>query len=744
VRDRFGFAQRAVFAGLFALTATVEAAYAQGSRAEETRPEYVGSQICGSCHADEFAAWQESHHAWAWRAPTADTVLGDFDGAVFDHKGVTTRFFKGETGFLIETEGAEGNLKPFPVVGTVGVAPLQQYLIETAPGRLQVLDIAWDNVEKRWYHLYPDLELPHTSGLHWTGPYKTWNARCAECHATDFKKNYDPLSGTYASTQAEIGVGCEACHGPGEAHAAWARSPQTFKTDKWPEVSVIGLTLPKSRTDANRDVQLCAGCHARREPLGDSSPPPGSAFANHYHLALLRDGLYFPDGQILDEVYVYGSFLQSKMHARGVRCTNCHEPHSSQLKADGNAVCTQCHGPTGNPSFLTLRKSAYDSPEHHRHPPGTAGAMCVSCHMPARIYMGIDSRRDHGFRIPRPDLTLRIGTPNACNDCHESESAAWAAEQITRWIPERPVTLPHYGELFAAAREGADSRTIEGLLALVGQEGTPAIVRATALDLLAGAGSQELTEKTAPLLSDPSPLVRAAAIPLQRFASPAPAAQRIAGLLDDPARSVRIAAARNLLGSPATQSLTGERSALRSAMREIGGAALVLRNLAAAERAFSEAVNMDPQLGDGWIMLSRVQVARRDIDAALQTLHRAIDMMPEEGILYHTLGGVLATSGRQEDAVKWLQQAVTLMPEDSVVSGDLGVVLARLGRHREALPVLEKTLQLGEGPPNILYHLIVSQMATGNRSDAERTLLKLEILYPESPMIDSARRLLKQ
>jgi Flp pilus assembly protein TadD len=153
---------------------------------------------------------------------------------------------------------------------------------------------------------------------------------------------------------------------------------------------------------------------------------------------------------------------------------------------------------------------------------------------------------------------------------------------------------------------------------------------------------------------------------------------------------------------------------------------------------------MDPQLGDGWIMLSRVQVARRDIDAALQTLHRAIDMMPEEGILYHTLGGVLATSGRQEDAVKWLQQAVTLMPEDSVVSGDLGVVLARLGRHREALPVLKKTLQLGEGPPNILYHLIVSQMATGNRSDAERTLLKLEILYPESPMIDSARRLLKQ
>ena len=761
MNDWLNLARRGVFLYFLAIVAAAETGQAQISGTEEGRPGFVGSPVCGTCHVDQLAAWQDSHHAWAWRLPTAETVLGDFDGAVFDHKDVATRLFKRDGGFFVETDGPDGKPTTFPVAGTVGVAPLQQYLVETAPGRLQALDIAWDNVEKRWYHLYPDQELPHTSGLHWTGPYKTWNARCAECHATDFKKNYDPHSRSYASTQAEIGVGCEACHGPGEAHAAWARSPQAYDADMWSDVDSAGLTFVKGGTDAERQIQLCAGCHARREPLGDASPQPGSAFADHYRLALLRDGLYHPDGQILDEVYVYGSFLQSKMYARGVHCSSCHEPHTAQLKADGNAVCTQCHSPAGNTDFPTLRKTRYDGPEHHRHQSDTAGAKCVNCHMPERTYMVIDGRRDHSFRVPRPDLTLEIGIPNACNDCHQSESAAWAVEQIARWKPERRVPSPHFGTLFAAAREAADSRTIEGLLALAAQEETPAIVKATAIDQLRISGSPELADRTAPYLSDPSPLVRAASIPLQRFAAPATAARRIAGPLGDPVRSVRIAAARNLLGSPATRYLTDERSALRSAMHEyqaslaakadfpetqlaIGGAALVLRNLAAAERAFSEAVDMDPQLGDGWVMLSRVQIARRDVDAALKTLDRAIDAMPEDGVLYHTLGSVLATSGRHQEAVKSLQQAMDLMPEDSIVSADLGVMLARLGRHREALPVLEKTLQLGEGAPDILFHLIVSQMGIGNRSDAERTLLKLEILYPESPLVDSARQLLNQ
>ena len=206
-------------------------------------PGHVGSQICSSCHESEGQGWKGSHHAWAWTQPDETTVLGDFDGAVFEHRGVTTHFTRHDGLFSVETEGSDGALHTFRVAGVVGVAPLQQYLVATQAGRLQALDIVWDVEDKRWYHLYPDQNLPPGDGLHWTGPYKNWNARCAECHATGFVKNYDARSRTYDSRQAEIGVGCEACHGPGEAHVTWAKAPQGYDPTRWPGLTAKGFTI---------------------------------------------------------------------------------------------------------------------------------------------------------------------------------------------------------------------------------------------------------------------------------------------------------------------------------------------------------------------------------------------------------------------------------------------------------------------------------------------------------------------
>jgi hypothetical protein len=179
----------------------------------------------------------------AWTQPDETTILGDFDGAVFEHKGVTTRFFRRNDAFFVETEGADGAMRAFEVTGVAGVAPLQQYLVATEPGRFQALDITWDVERRRWYHLYPDQDLPAGDGLHWTGPYKNWNARCAECHATGFVKNYDAGARTYDSGQAEIGVGCEACHGPGEAHVAWAEAPGNYDAAHWPGLTTEGFGL---------------------------------------------------------------------------------------------------------------------------------------------------------------------------------------------------------------------------------------------------------------------------------------------------------------------------------------------------------------------------------------------------------------------------------------------------------------------------------------------------------------------
>lgn len=654
-------------------------------------PDYVGSAACAECHGDAYARWQDSHHSWAWRPPTGGNVLGDFADATFEHNGVTSRFSLDGDAYVVETDGPDGTLTHYPLHSTVGVAPLQQYLLETAPGRLQSLDVVWDVERRRWYHLYPDAPLTAADGLHWTGPYKTWNARCAECHATDYDKAYDPRTRRYASRQAEIGVGCEACHGPGAAHVAWARAPGAFQAADWSGIGPHGFTVTFAADDPQAEVNQCAGCHARREPLGDASPVPGTPFADSYRLALLRDGLYHADGQILDEVYVYGSFLQSKMHARGVRCSDCHQPHAAGLKAAGNVVCTQCHNPAGNDRFPTLPRADYDTPGHHFHRTGEAGSRCVDCHMPAQLYMVIDGRRDHSFRVPRPDLSVSIGTPNACTGCHDDRDAAWAADQVRAWYPDGRSGQPHFATAFAAARSEARTgilpATARQLGTIAGDADEPAIVRATALNLLQAAPGPIALAASAAALADPDPLVRGAALPLQRHAPPVERMQAILLLLSDPRRAVRIEAARALLGMPVVRYPPAIGARVQAAMREyqqsladkadfpetqmvLAGTALTMRQLTAAERAFATATAMDPQLADAWIMQARLQLERRDLAAAQQTLQRAVAAAPADGRLQQWLGNVELAAGRPAEARAALQEAVRLRPDDPAVLAD--------------------------------------------------------------------------
>ncbi len=603
-------------------------------------PRYVGSAVCAECHAEETAAWQGSHHALAWTAPTPENVLADFDGTRFAHDGMYVDFRIDGGRYFAKVTEKDGVTTDHQIHSVAGVAPLQQYLIETEPGRLQSFDVVWDVAEERWYHLYPEQDLPPDDALHWTGPYKTWNARCAECHATGFEKNYSPLERTYTSTQAEIGVGCEACHGPGEAHSAWANPDLIYNGADWANVGDTGLTMDfAAGTEAT--IQQCASCHARREPHEDGNPLPGTPFHDAYRLSTLRDGLYHSDGQILDEVYVYGSFLQSKMYAEGVGCMDCHTPHSADLKTDGNAICTQCHSEAGNPEFPSLRRTAYDDPGHHFHPEGSAGAECKSCHMIERDYMGIDGRRDHSFRVPRPDLSVTLRTPNACSDCHDDKTAGWAAEAVAAWYPNGRHTEPHFAETLAPARQNPAALT-DDLLAVATHDDLPGIVRASALDLLAQAGSAEIADRTQALLTDTDATLRAAAIPLQRFSAAGAAVLRLAPLLDDPMRNVRMAAAREFLSLQAARLPPEVNQSVGRGMSEwqgavmakadfpesqmvIGGMGLTTRQFDAALRAFEEAVHMDPQMVEAWTMIARIhsafgnrQAARRSLDAAIE------------------------------------------------------------------------------------------------------------------------------
>ena len=410
---------------------------------DEVERSFVGGSRCVECHAQQHGEWEGSHHDLAMDLATEETVLGDFNDQSIEHYGIASRMFRDAGRFMVHTEGPDGELRDYEVKYVFGVEPLQQYMVELEPpvdetqgalGRVQVLRISWDTQQKRWFYLSPpdvDEKLDSQDPLHWTGSAQNWNHMCAECHSTDLRKNFDVAKLQYATTFSDIDVSCEACHGPGSLHAELASAWSPF----WDRQHGKGLTSLKS-SDAITEIQACAPCHSRRS-LVSSGFHCGQNYYDHFANEVLSAMTYYPDGQMLDEVYVYGSFLQSKMYAKGIRCTDCHNPHSTRLKHDGNKVCTSCHQhPAGK----------YDSPSHHHHPVGSTGASCVECHMMATPYMAVDYRHDHSFQIPRPDLSLKLGTPNACTGCHLDSEA----------LPDerRKQLDSYYAAWMQAARDG--------------------------------------------------------------------------------------------------------------------------------------------------------------------------------------------------------------------------------------------------------------------------------------------------
>ncbi|MCG7899641.1 MAG: tetratricopeptide repeat protein [Candidatus Thiodiazotropha weberae] len=620
----------------------------------EKSPKYTGSSTCESCHQVQYMAWSNSHHSWAWRRPESANVLGDFNNTKFGHAGFTYRFLKESEDYYVIADNGEDKTERFRVHSVVGVTPLQQYLVETGRGHLQALDVAWDSDNNRWYHLYPEEDTSAGTGMHWTGSYKNWNSRCAECHATDYQKNYDPLNNRYTSHQAEIGVGCEACHGPGEAHLSWANEPEKYVTNTWKGTNTKGLTAAYLRNNAESEINLCAGCHSRREPISANSPEPGSYYDNNYRLSLLSHGLYFPDGQIQDEVYVYGSFLQSKMYEKGVKCSNCHDTHSYRLKAEGNALCTQCHNHQGNGLFPSLNKKNYDSTDHHFHQLGSEGAECIECHMPERHYMVVDGRRDHSFRIPRPDLSEKMDVPNVCNNCHQDKTASWAKEEIAKRHPKVQHNTNHFAEVFNPTENRIDYQSVKQHLELANDQKLPAIIRATALERLFPAAGKLDFREIEPLLTDDNAWVRTAAANLIVYSPHTSKAQILIPLLNDSVRSVRLEAIKAFLETTPEKVTFSERLMIKKVMREyqqslldkadfpeiqmvIGGVALTKRNIPAAISAFGQAVELDPQLIQAWVMLARIRAAVGETSEAKQMLKKAVEANPDNKELMQML-----------------------------------------------------------------------------------------------------------
>lgn len=695
----------------------------------DTPVTFVGRSSCIECHQEQSTLWSGSHHDKAMELATDQTVLGDFNNAQIEHDGMVSRMFRDGERFMIHTEGETGEMQDFEIKYVFGVDPLQQYMVEfdrdasLQPGevpRLQVLRISWDTHRKRWFYLRPpDVKdkLEPGDPLHWTGIAQRWQTMCADCHSTNLMTNFDPISNRYHTTFSEMNVSCEACHGPGSMHIDLAKSKRLF----WDRNHGYGLARLKGE-DSELQLQACAPCHSRRGVL-EQGFVAGQKYHDFFNLELLQDETYYHDGQIKDEVYVFGSFTQSKMYHKGVRCTDCHDPHSLKLKHQGNETCTSCHQhPAGK----------YDVPSHHRHAVGTDAALCVNCHMPGRTYMDVDFRRDHSFRVPRPDMSVELGTPNACSSCHVKdrieqvpvqqrdslkeyadwlnaaergdeliaglirETDQWCADANDKWYGSDREKPEHFGHALAALRSG-DPVGVQKALALAMRRDnlTPAIARATALDNLAATGASDAATAGAKLIADPyeHPSVRAAAVRALSTGNPTTTKRILLPLISDPSRLVRYEATRMLASGDFYQTLSaGEQSQVDLALREVKETLMVTADRAGAHmqwaaiceqrgrileaiEAYETAIRVEPKMAGPRTNLAALldEVALRGDDRArikaeqlrrdeLPLLARDANLAGEIAVVQYRYGLALYLSGDLAGALRQLERAVELEP----------------------------------------------------------------------------------
>lgn len=710
-----------------------------GSTARTT---YVDSAVCAECHATEADAWRGSHHDLAMQPADASTVLGDFDDTCFEVHGLTTRFFQKDDGYWVNTEGPDGELHDYPISYTFGVEPLQQYLVEFPGGRLQCLTVAWDTEAERWFTLYPDERFPPNDALHWTGRYQNWNLMCADCHSTHLAKNYDAASDSYDTTWHELNVTCQACHGPGGEHVARARS----SGKGWaPEADESGLVVTLQRDDPVPQLEACAPCHSRRRKLTKSAYA-ARGYHDDYAIEAVRAPLYHADGQMLEEVYVLGSFLQSRMHQRGVACSDCHDPHSLDLWVPGDAVCLQCHSVDAPlERFPTLTQKSYASPEHHHHEKESEGARCRNCHMPKRTYMRIDERYDHSFPIPRPDLTVLIGTPNACNDCHTDRSAEWASAAVKEWTGEDPE--PHRAVIFAAAR-AAHPLVASPLAGIAHDPEQPALVRATALDLLSAYSSAEQVKLMA--IEDGEPLVRAAALDQLGDLPAELLLERVRPLLKDPVRRVRIAAVRALAGAPGTALEAQGDDAYTRARNELlesydaeadAPSASLNRGVylarcgdsTGAVAAYRRALFLDRDFLPAVFNLANLLSTTDRAAEARELLQAAIGRCPGEGELHYSLGLLLAQMDDLEGTAGALRTATELLSTRARVHYNYGLVSQQLGRPAEAEAALGRAAALEPENPDFAYALATFYLAESRFDAALDWAGRLAALVPDAP-----------
>lgn len=675
---------------------------------------------CISCHQQSHQQWQASDHARAMAPATAASVLADFNNTTISHHDLSARFYKTAETFMVDISEGQPAPQSFAVKYTFGHYPLQQYLVATTPDKLQVLPFSWDSRPaaeggQRWYPNYADDNILPNDRLHWRQPLQNWNGMCADCHSDGLQRNYSPATNTFDSQWTNINVGCVSCHTMqpehGDSNAAHAQDKAVTPSAKQALLQDIGQWLrePDAPTASwqgpkidNQFMDTCFSCHSLRSPLTDGISP-NSAFLDQFTPQWIQPPLYHADGQIREEVYVYGSFLQSKMYTAGVNCLDCHDPHTMKVKAQTNALCAQCHNPT-----------TFDTPEHHGHPIDTQGAQCVNCHMPETTYMGVDKRRDHSFKIPRPQLTEALGTPNACNGCHEDKSAKWAANSIEKWHGESVPVGQNALNIYRLM--AGDLITPAALLQAIQDNTVAPFLRASAL-----AQAEQLGYPLEPALLDyvsahENELLRLSAVQALQHQSAAIKMRYLPARLSDEVKAVRAAAARSLIDTKLSaadkaafdqafeEMLTG---LLQSSWRGEGRANLAMMYQQAgdpeqARQQLEHGIIVDPYFAANYIALAEWHRAHNATGSEQNTLEQGLAALPKSADLHYAYGLYLVRQKQPTAAVDALKKAVRYAPDNAQFIYTYVLSMHNIGQSKQALSVLKRVIDRFDGNQQLL------------------------------------------
>lgn len=723
--------------------------------------DYVGSKVCNECHAPQYRLWQQSDHHKAMQVADESTVLGNFSGITVTFHQRDSKLYRKAGKFVIDTVDQHDQKRTFTIKYTFGHYPLQQYLVETEDGHIQALNIAWDSRDKqqggqRWFHLRADDNITTEHPFFWTRHFQNWNSRCADCHSTNVTVDYDVQSNSYDTRWSQINIGCEACHGPAGQHVVNAKD-NTLRADN----SGFTLQLPQTLTwqfqrsaaiastdgmQNDQHVDMCGACHSLRTRLTKNAL--GKRFHDANRLQLLNDGAYFIDGQIRDEAFVLGSFMQSKMYQLGVNCSNCHNPHSGKVLVEGNGLCGQCHAP-----------AVYDSQTHHHHAPGSEGSACVNCHMPARTYMQVDDRRDHRFGIPNPDLSRLLGVPNACSNCHKNDKAlqhkdvdSWASTQLKQWKLTSDNT--EWAILNQRAQQ-SDYNVVHSISNGVFRAKWPDLIGASLLQQLVAMPSADVIAAANKALQHASPLIRRAAV---EASEPYPAETRwtlLSPYLADSSLSVRVQIAQTLADvfSSLADSQRPPLAALIDEYRQVlaVSAGLVgtqvslanlemrLGNIEQARRAYQQALRIEPNYVPALLNLADFHRGVGEHQQATVLLERALRVAPDSGGVQHSYGLMLIRKRQYDKALHHLRQAVLQHDAQPRYAYVYAVALDNTGQTIKAIAELRDANKRWPNQYDLLLTLVLYLEKTGDIDSLVPYLQSLATLAPSSAQV---RRLL--